>query len=115
MQVLAWDSVRKEDLKPKVSRKVISGERVTMAQIFLARDAVVPKHQHESEQISYLLEGAVRFELEGREILVRKGEVLVIPSNVPHAVIALEDTVALDVFSPIRSDWLTGKDDYLRR
>lgn len=115
MQVLAWDSVKKEDLNPKLSRKLISGERVTMAQIFLAQGAVVPKHQHESEQLSYLLQGALKFELEGREVVVRKGEVLVIPSNVPHAATALEDSMALDVFSPIRIDWLTGKDDYLRK
>jgi quercetin dioxygenase-like cupin family protein len=86
-----------------------------MGQIFLKKDAVVPTHHHESEQITYIVEGALKFELEGKEVVVRKGEVLHIPSNVPHKATALEDTVDIDVFSPIRIDWLTGQDDYLRR
>ena len=86
-----------------------------VAQVFLAKDSVVPTHQHESEQLTYILEGALKFELEGREIVVRKGEVLLIPSNVPHRAVALEDTVDLDIFSPIRTDWLTRNDGYLRR
>jgi quercetin dioxygenase-like cupin family protein len=98
-----------------LARKVISGEKITMAQIFLAKDGVVPLHQHESEQISTGVTGAMKFEIEGKEIVLRAGDVLVIPSNVPHRVTALEDSQALDVFSPIRIDWLTGKDDYLRR
>jgi quercetin dioxygenase-like cupin family protein len=115
MHYLAWETVKKEELNPKLSRKVISGEKVMVAQVFLARGCVVPTHQHESEQISYVIKGALKFELEGKEIVVREGEVLVIPSNVPHTAVALEDTFDLDVFSPIRIDWLTGKDDYLRK
>jgi quercetin dioxygenase-like cupin family protein len=76
---------------------------------------VVPEHQHESEQITYILDGALKFELEGREVVVRKGQVLHIPSNVPHRAVALEDTLDLDVFSPIRKDWLVKDDEYLRR
>jgi unsaturated pyranuronate lyase len=100
-------------LKEKIWRKVISGEKAMVAQVFIAKDGVVPTHQHESEQITYILEGALKFELEGKEVVVRKGEVLLIPSNVPHRAVALEDTLDLDIFSPIRIDWLTGKDDYL--
>ena len=115
MELFSWESVKKEVLNEKLARKVISGEKITMAQIFLAKDGVVPLHQHESEQISTGVTGAMKFEIEGKEIVLRAGDVLLIPSNVPHRVTALEDSQALDVFSPIRIDWLTGKDDYLRR
>jgi quercetin dioxygenase-like cupin family protein len=115
MEIFSWENVKKEVLNDKISRKVISGEKITMAQIFLAKDAVVPLHHHENEQISSILAGALRFELEGKEIVLRPGDVLLIPSNVPHRVVALEESLALDVFSPIRADWLTGQDDYLRR
>ncbi len=74
-----------------------------VAQVFLKKDAVVPEHHHESEQLTYILEGALKFELEGREVVVRQGEVLHIPSNVPHRAVALEDTLDLDIFSPIRT------------
>lgn len=115
MQHYSWDAVRKEVLNPKLWRKVISGEKAMVAQVFLAQGAIVPTHQHESEQLTYILEGALKFELEGREIVVRQGEVLHIPSHVPHRAVALEDTLDLDIFSPIRLDWLTGQDDYLRK
>ena len=115
MQLFSWENVKKEVLNDKLARKVISGEKITLAQIFLAKDAVVPLHHHEHEQFSSVLQGALRIELEGKEIVLHAGEVLQIPSNVPHRVVALEDSLALDVFSPVRSDWLTGKDDYLRR
>src|SRR5436305_9800933 len=110
-----WDSVPTERMSDVISRKVISGEKAMVAQVFLKKDAVVPEHFHESEQITYILEGALKFELEGREVIVRKGEVLHIPSNVPHRAIALEDTLDLDIFSPLRLDWLSGQDDYLRK
>jgi quercetin dioxygenase-like cupin family protein len=115
VRLFSWDKVQTEVMNPKISRKVISGERAMVAQVFIAKDAVVPLHQHESEQLTYILEGALKFELEDREVVVRKGEVLHIPSNVPHRAVALEDTIDLDIFSPIRVDWLTGQDDYLRR
>ena len=98
-----------------ISRKVITGEKAMLAQVFLKKGAVVPEHQHESEQITYIVEGALKFELEGKEVIVRAGEVLHIPSNVPHRAVALEDTLDVDIFSPIRTDWLTNNDDYLRR
>ena len=115
MQLFSWETVRTEVMNAKIWRKVISGERAMVAQVFIAKGAVVPAHQHESEQLTYILEGALEFDLEGRRVVVRKGEVLHIPSNVPHRAVALEDTLDLDIFSPIRVDWLTGQDNYLRR
>jgi quercetin dioxygenase-like cupin family protein len=110
-----WESVPLETMSDVISRKVISGEKAMVAQVFLKKDAVVPEHHHESEQITYIVEGALKFELEGKEVIVRAGEVLHIPSNVPHRAVALEDTLDIDIFSPIRTDWLTRNDDYLRR
>jgi quercetin dioxygenase-like cupin family protein len=115
MNYTSWDDVPTEVLSECISRKVITGERAMVAQVFIAKGGVVPTHHHESEQITYILDGALKFEIEGREIVVRKGEVLHIPSNVPHRAVALEDTVDLDIFSPIRVDWLTGQDHYLRK
>jgi len=115
MEHFTWESVETEKMSELISRKIISGDKAMVAQVFLKRDAVVPEHHHESEQITYILEGALKFELEGREVVVRKGEVLHIPSNVPHRAVALEDTLDLDIFSPIRTDWLTKDDAYLRR
>ena len=115
MQLFSWETVRTEVMNAKIWRKVISGERAMVAQVFIAKGAVVPAHQHESEQLTYIMEGALEFDLEGRRIVVKKGEVLHIPSNVPHRAVALEDTLDLDIFSPIRMDWLTGQDDYLRK
>jgi unsaturated pyranuronate lyase len=115
MKHLTWDAVPLEVMSEVISRKVISGQKAMVAQVFLKKDAVVPEHHHESEQITYILEGALKFELEGQEVIVRQGEVLHIPSNVPHRAVALEDTLDLDIFSPIRTDWLTKDDAYLRR
>ncbi len=112
---LTLKDVRREDMNPKIWRRVITGEKVMMAEIHIAKGGRVPLHHHESEQISYVVEGALKFELDGREVIVRSGEVLVIPSNVPHKAEALEDTFDFDMFSPIRTDWLTGQDDYLRK
>jgi quercetin dioxygenase-like cupin family protein len=115
MEYQTWESVPLEVMSDMISRKVISGDKAMVAQVFLKKGAVVPEHHHESEQITYILEGALKFEIEGKEIVVHKGEVLSIPSNVPHRAVAMEDTVDLDIFSPIRVDWLTRKDEYLRR
>jgi quercetin dioxygenase-like cupin family protein len=114
MEYVAWESVPTEVMSDMISRKVVSGAKAMVAQVFLKKGAVVPEHHHESEQIVYILEGSMRFEIEGQEIVVRKGEVLSIPSNVPHRAVALEDTLDLDIFSPIREDWLAQKDAYLR-
>jgi quercetin dioxygenase-like cupin family protein len=101
-------------LSPTIARKIVTGEKAMVAQVFLAKGAIVPEHFHESEQITYILEGALEFELEGRTVVVSKGQVLRIPSNVPHKAVALEDTLDLDIFSPIREDWLKKDDAYLR-
>ena len=115
MQHLSWETVKKEVLNENIWRKVIWGEKITMAQLFIAKDGVVPLHQHENEQISSVLTGTIKVELEGKEIVVRQGDVLQIPPNAPHRVVALEDTVDLDVFNPPRQDWLDKTDQYLRK
>ena len=115
MEHYTWDQMEMEVMSDVISRKIISGEKAMVAQVFLAKGAVVPEHFHESEQITYIMEGALKFELEGREVVVSKGQVLRIPSNVPHRAVALEDTLDLDIFSPIRHDWLTKHDSYLRK
>ena len=115
MEHYTWDEMEKEVLSATIARKIITGEKAMVAQVFLAKGAVVPEHHHESEQITYILEGALEFHLEGKTVVVSAGQVLRIPSQVPHRAVALEDTLDLDIFSPIRTDWLTGQDDYLRR
>ncbi len=114
MGLSSWGSMKKEMLSEKIGRKVINGEKMTLAQVFLAKGAVIPKHRHESEEMGCQLEGTAKVELEGKEVIVHKDEVMHIPANVPHSVVALEECVTLYVFSPIRQDWLDGKDDYLR-
>lgn len=114
MEHYTWDEMEKEILSDTIARKIISGDKAMVAQVFLKKDAVVPEHHHESEQITYILEGALKFQIEGREIVVGKGQVLRIPSHVPHSAVALEDTLDLDIFSPIRQDWLVKDDAYLR-
>jgi quercetin dioxygenase-like cupin family protein len=111
----SWDAVPLEAMSEIISRRVFSGEKAMVAKVYLKKDAVVPLHHHESEQITYIMEGALKFELEGREVTVRQGELLLIPSNVPHRAVALEDTLDLDIFAPIRKDWLDKDDSYLRR
>ena len=112
-----WDKMEKEPVTDLISRRVVSGERAMLAHIYLEKGAVVPTHSHENEQITYLLEGALKFWLgeEEEEMVLRAGEVLHIPSNVPHKAEALEDCVDVDVFSPPRQDWLDGTDDYFRK
>ncbi|MGA2168929.1 MAG: cupin domain-containing protein [Terracidiphilus sp.] len=104
-----------ERLNPLIDRQFVSGERAMLARIVLRTGAIVPEHSHENEQISYILEGALKFIVQETEILVRAGEVLVIPSHMPHSAEALEDTVDLDIFCPPRADWINGTDAYLRR
>ena len=114
MEHFVWDAIPKEVLSPTIARKIITGEKAMVAQVFIAKGGIVPLHHHESEQITYILEGALEFEIEGKRVVVHAGEVLHIPSNVPHAAVALEDTLDLDIFSPIREDWLSKRDHYLR-
>jgi len=112
-----WADLPREQVTEKLARRMVTGVRIMLAEIRLERGCVVPLHAHENEQLSHVLEGALRVRVgseTGEETVVRAGEVLVIPSNVPHQVEALEDTLAVDVFSPPRQDWLDGTDDYLR-
>jgi quercetin dioxygenase-like cupin family protein len=111
----SWEGVRLEYMSELISRKIVTGEKAMVAHVYLKKGAVVPEHHHESEQITWILEGALKFELEGTEVVVRAGETLTIPSNVPHRAVALEDTLDIDIFSPIRHDWLKQDDAYLRR
>ena len=116
-QVHRLEATPREKLMERVERRFLSGERATLAQVWLYRGAIVPAHTHESEQLSYIVDGALRFHLGAdgaRELVVRSGEVLVIPSNLPHAAEALEDTYDLDFFAPRRDDWIAGDDAYLR-
>jgi quercetin dioxygenase-like cupin family protein len=101
-----WDEIALEKITEMISQKIVPGERQMLAQIYLKRGALVPMHTHDSEQMTYILQGSLRFLVAGEEIIVREGEVLHIPSNTPHQAEALEDTFELDVFSPVRSDWL---------
>jgi quercetin dioxygenase-like cupin family protein len=113
-----WDEMPRERVSARLERRVVTGERMMLAHVYLAKGCIVPRHSHENEQITYILEGALRFRLgeDGtEEVTVRAGEVLHIPSNLPHEAEALEDTLDVDVFSPPRQDWLDGSDAYLRR
>ena len=113
-----WDDMPKERVTDLIDRRIVTGEKMMIAHVYLAKGAIVPRHSHHNEQVTYILEGALRFRIGddgAEERVVRGGEVLVIPSNVPHEAEALEDTLDVDVFSPPRQDWLDGSDAYLRR
>jgi quercetin dioxygenase-like cupin family protein len=107
----------KEKVTDLLDRRLITGDRMMLAHVYLKKGCIVPKHQHENEQFTYVLEGALKFwigEDQARTVVVGAGDVLVIPGNVPHKAEALEDTLDVDVFSPPRQDWLDKSDDYLR-
>ena len=112
-----WEDLPKDSLKPDLARRLISTERMMLAHVYLEKGCVVPKHEHENEQLTYILEGAMRFWFgeDGSEVVdVAAGEVLHIPSYVPHRAEALETTLDVDIFCPPRADWLDGSDAYLR-
>lgn len=112
-----WSDVPHEMLKSNIGRRMITGTGTMIAQIYLDKGAIVPLHSHYNEQITYVLEGALRFLLgadQDEEVIVRSGEVLAIPPNLPHSAEALEDTLDVDIFNPPRQDWLDGSDAYLR-
>ena len=104
-----------EQLNPRVGRKAIHGETMTIARLELQKSAVVPEHRHENEQICMVEKGALKFVVDGKQQVVRSGEVLTIPPNAPHWVEVLEDSVVTDIFSPRREDWIRGDDAYLRK
>jgi quercetin dioxygenase-like cupin family protein len=113
-----WEDMPRERVNELLERRLITGDRMMLAHVYLKRGCLVPMHQHENEQLTYILEGALEFTLgadRSEKLVVRSGEVLLIPSNVPHEAVALEDTLDVDVFCPPREDWLKGTDAYLRR
>jgi len=111
---IRWADMKGEWLNETISRKLAVGRKEMMGLIFFKKGAIVPAHKHRSEQITFVLKGALEFTIKGKKYLVRDGEVLIIPSNVVHEAVALEETEEVDCFSPLRHDWLTGKDRYLR-
>ena len=115
-----WDDIERETVTGDIDRRLFTGDRMMLAQVFLEKGAIVPKHSHENEQLTWIIEGALHFWIgnEGdpgyEERVVSAGEVMYIPANVPHKAEALEDTLDVDVFSPPRQDWLDGTDSYFQ-
>jgi quercetin dioxygenase-like cupin family protein len=116
-QHVNWEAMPKEQLNDDIQRRLITGDNMMIAHVYIKAGGVVPMHSHHNEQITYILDGALKFllgENQDEEVIVRAGEVLVIPPHLPHSATALEDTVDVDVFNPPREDWLDGTDAYLR-
>ena len=112
-----WDDLPQEPLNDKIDRRMVTGQRLMVAQVMIKKGGIVPMHSHENEQLTQVIDGALRFWIgseDAEPIDVRSGEILHIPSNVPHKAEALEDTNDVDVFTPPRQDWLDGTDSYLR-
>lgn len=114
MKAYNWNTIEHEKMSPLIARRVVHSERMTIARIYLKEGGIVPRHHHENEQVSQVLEGELRFVFDDKEVVTSAGDVIEIPSNEPHEVVALKDSVALDTFQPLRSDWLSGDDGYLR-
>ena len=115
LEKLSWKTMEIEQLNDKLTRQMISGENATISQLLLKKGAAVPRHSHMNEQYSWIISGALKFVFDDREILVGAGDILVIPANVPHSAVALEDTVDVDFFAPRREDWIRKDDSYLRK
>jgi quercetin dioxygenase-like cupin family protein len=101
-------------MNPLFDRQFVVGDRVMVARILMKEGCLVPQHSHLNEQISHILSGVLQFTIDGKEIVVKAGEVLLIPPHLPHAALALEDTIAIDTFTPPREDWINKSDQYLR-
>jgi quercetin dioxygenase-like cupin family protein len=114
MQLYNWDKVEEEPLSPLISRRAIHTERMTVCKIRLKKGAVVPRHSHDNEQISVIESGILKFIFDDHEHIVHAGDVVPIPPDAPHRVEALEDSIAMDLFAPVREDWVRGDDAYLR-
>ena len=115
---IRWEEMPKEHLNPLLDRRLITTEQVMISHVYIKKGCVVPMHHHENEQVTYILEGALKFWIgteDAEPIVVHSGEVLVLPSNVPHKAEALEDTLDVDIFTPPRQDWIDKTDDYLRQ
>jgi len=115
VRYMRWDEVQNEDLRPGLSRRCVHGQQLTVARVLLKKGIIIPEHSHINEQVTYILDGWLRFQINGEIVDVRAGEVLCIPPNVPHSAEAMEDTIDLDVFQPVRQDWVDGTDAYIRR
>ena len=115
LQYIPWHTIPLEDLNPLLQRQFVVGQQIMLARVLLKKGCIVPLHSHHNEQLTYIVEGALKFYIDGQEIVVNAGEVLCIPSNMPHKAEALADTVDLDVFTPPRADWINKTDEYLRR
>ena len=114
LKYVPWHTVPLEDLKPLLQRQFVVGQEIMLARVLLQKGCIVPEHSHHNEQLTYVLEGALKFWIDGQEIVVNAGEVLCIPAHMPHKAEALADTVDLDVFNPPRADWINKTDQYLR-
>jgi quercetin dioxygenase-like cupin family protein len=114
LQYIPWHTIDLENLNPLLQRQFIVGQEIMLARVLLKKGCIVPEHSHHNEQVTYILDGALKFWIGGREIVVNAGEVLTIPPHMPHKAQALMDTVDLDVFTPPRADWINKTDQYLR-
>jgi len=114
LKYLSWNAVELEDLNPLLQRQFVVGRDIMVARVLMKKGCIVPLHSHYNEQLTYILEGALKFWIDGKEIVVNAGEVLTIPPHMPHKAQALMDTVDLDVFNPPREDWINKTDLYLR-
>lgn len=114
LKYFRWKDIELENLNPLLQRQFVVGDTMMVARVLLKKGSYVPKHSHVNEQITYILEGALKFGIDGDEIIVSAGEVLCIPPNMPHDALAIEDTVDLDIFNPPRADWINKSDAYLR-
>jgi len=114
LQYIPWHTVPLEDLNPLLQRQFVVGQEIMLARVLLKKGCIVPEHSHHNEQLTYILDGALKFWIDGKEIFVNAGETLCIPSNMPHKAEALADTIDLDVFAPPRADWINKTDQYLR-
>jgi quercetin dioxygenase-like cupin family protein len=114
LQYIPWHTIPLEDLNPLLQRQFVVGQEIMLARVLLKKGCIVPQHSHHNEQLTYILDGSLKFWIDGKEIVIHSGEVLCIPANMPHKAEAMEDTVDLDVFCPPRADWITRNDQYLR-
>ena len=115
MKIHKWGSIPAEQLNANIARQAIHAANMTVARIHLLQGARVPEHRHPSEQITLLQQGRLRFTLDPEVCVLEAGEMLEIPPNVPHSVEVIEESVVVDVFAPVREDWIRGDDAYLRK
>src|SRR5580692_7667096 len=114
LQYIPWRTIPLEDLNPLLQRQFVVGQELMLARVLMKKGCIVPEHSHHNEQLTYIVEGSLKFWIDGKEIVVNAGEVLCIPAHMPHKAEALADTIDLDVFNPPRADWIEKTDQYLR-